>query len=673
MPEMSGEHASQDSVGDHLKASVGDRYKVERELGRGGMASVWLARDIRHQRLVAIKVLHPDLAGAIGVDRFLREIRLTAGLQHPNIIPLLDSGVLTGPGGAALPWYAMSYIAGESLRSRLDRELYLPIEDAIRITEQTAEALDSAHRRGVVHRDIKPENLLLADRNVYVADFGVARILFETGAERLTGSGVAIGTAAYMSPEQGTGDVVDARSDQYSLATVLYEMLAGEPPFTGRSPHAIVSRRLAEAARPIKPVRSSVPDEVEAALLKALERIPEDRFPDVESFAAALRSPTPSSAPRRRTGRVKRWQAGAGAALVTALAILLWLRFHAGRGPERRPADTEVVALHQRGVRAYDRRSAAGTVEAITAFGAAVKRDSSYSPAWNGLAKTYLRAYERPFPIPGVTRDNTLRLALGASQRALATDSASADVWLTQALLSRDVDPTDNGPVLRSLRRALSLDSTDASVWHFLALALAENADFPAAISAWRRSVKLDPTYTQGLTFLGIGHYWLRQYDSALVWTDSAVAVDPTYVLGRSMVGFTAIERRDYARALASFEAARRLTDDVEALNAGAGSAAADARSGHRSEARAKLSTIEPQVRAYSSVPLHPAVFIAQVYTALGDVDRAVEWLARFRPHASLHFQLHLRCDPPFDSIRGDKRFQSLLVGNKSFVKDCRS
>jgi tetratricopeptide (TPR) repeat protein len=522
-----------------------------------------------------------------------------------------------------------------------------------------------------VHRDIKPENVLLADGNVYVADFGIARILFETGAERLTGSGVAIGTSAYMSPEQATGDVVDARSDQYSLATVLYEMLAGEPPFTGRSAHAIVGRRLAEPARPLKPVRSSVPGEVEAAVLKALERIPDDRFPDVASFAAALRSPTPSG-PTSRISRVKRWHVGAGAALVAVFAVLLWLRFHAARGSERPATDNEVVALNRRGVRAYDRRSGAGTIEAITAFSDAVKRDSSYSPAWNGLAKTYLRAYERPFPIPGVTRDNTLRLALAASQRALATDSASADVWLTQALLSRDVDPTDDGPVLRSLRRALAIDSTDARVWHWLALTLAENADFPAAISAWRRSVKLDPGYTQGLTFLGIGHYWLRQYDSARVWTDSAMAVDPTYVLAHSMVGFTAIERGEYDRALASFEAARRLTDDVEALAAIAGSAATDARSGHSSEARLKLSAIETQVRAYSPIPLHTAVFIAQVYSALGDVDHTVEWLARFQPRASLHFQLHLRCDPPFDSIRSDKRFQSLLATGKSSAKDCR-
>ena len=655
---------------DHLNASIGDRYAVERELGRGGMASVWLARDLRHQRLVAIKVLDRELAGAIGVDRFLREIRLTAQLQHPNIIPMLDSGVLHAVNGVAVPWYAMSYIAGESLRSRLERDRYLTIDEAIHITEQVAGALESAHHRGIVHRDIKPENLLLAEGNVYVADFGIATILVETGAERLTGSGVAIGTSAYMSPEQATADKVDARSDQYSLATVLYEMLAGEPPFTGRTPHAVVSRRLAEPARPIKPVRASVPDEVERALLKALERIPDDRFPDVASFAAALRRPASSLTRAGRFERVKVWQVVAAASVMAALALALWFRFGSARETGRTP--DEVAGLYRRGVRAYDRRSAAGTIDAITAFGAAVKLDSSYSPAWNGLANTYIRAYERPFPIPGVTHDNILRLAVAASDRALATDSSSGDAWLTQALLNRDLDPTDNGPVVRSLRHSLALDSTDARVWHFVALTSAENGDFAAAISAWHRSVKLNPAYTQGLTFLGIGYYWLRRYDSAFVWADSALAVDPTYMLARAVEGLIETERGNYDHALASFEAGRRLTDDIEALNALAGSAVADVRRGQPSEARAKLGTIEPRARAYSPIPLHPDVFIAQVYSALGDVDHTVEWLALFQPRSSKHFQLHLRCDPPFDAIRSDKRFQALLTVQPSSGKDCR-
>ncbi|HRZ08958.1 MAG TPA: serine/threonine-protein kinase, partial [Gemmatimonadales bacterium] len=215
------------------RATISGRYTLERELGRGGMAVVWLARDLRHGRPVAIKILHPELAGAIGVDRFIREVRLAAGLQHPNIVPILDSGVLELEGGTPLPWYAMAYLEGESLRTRLSRERQLPVDEAVHITLAVADALEAAHRQGIVHRDIKPDNIFLSDGQVYVIDFGIAKALVETGGERLTSTGLAIGTPAYMSPEQASAGRVDARSDQYSLATVLYEMLTGEPPFSG--------------------------------------------------------------------------------------------------------------------------------------------------------------------------------------------------------------------------------------------------------------------------------------------------------------------------------------------------------------------------------------------------------------------------------------------------------
>ena len=635
------------------------------------MASVWLARDLRHDRPVAIKVMHEDLSGAIGADRFLREIRLTARLQHPNIIPILDSGTLSVPGEITLPWYAMPYIAGESLRSRIERERFLPVEEALRITEETAGALQAAHRAGIVHRDIKPENLLLADGRVYVADFGVAKILAETGAERLTSTGLAIGTPTYMSPEQCTAEAVDARTDQYSLASVLYEMLAGEPPFTGPSAQAISARRLVEPPRRIQPVRSSVPSSVEAATLRALERNPTDRFPDVSSFAAALRDTTLAT-PRQRYANRKRWWIAAAGALLVAIAGGAWFRFGGSGAGRPAGADPQVIALTQRGVRAYDRRSAEGTADAITAFTAAVKRDSTYSPAWNGLAKTYVRAYERPFPIAGLSRDNTLRLAARSAERALAFDTASADAWLTQALVDRDVDPTDNGPVVRALKRALALDSTDARAWHFLALIEFENADFASAMSAWRRSVKIDPRDTQSLVFLGIGHFWGRQYDSARVWVDSAVALDPSYILGRLTAGQIAVELGDYDRAIASFAAARRLNDDIEGINAEAGIALAQARAHHQSEARAAIRVAESEAAAYSPATLHPTVFVAGAYAALGDVGRAVEVLARFQPRASLHFQIHLRCDPPFDAIRANPKFQALMIKPESGAKDCR-
>ena len=648
---------------DHLNAALADRYTVERELGRGGMASVWLARDRRHDRVVAIKVLHPELAGAIGVDRFVREIRLTARLQHPNIVPVLDSGVFPGPRGDPLPWYAMAYVPGESLRVRMQRERHLPVDDALRIVEDTASALQVAHREGIVHRDIKPENLLLAEGRVYVADFGIAKALLETGSERLTSTGLAIGTPVYMSPEQASAQPVDARSDQYSLASVLYEMLVGEPPFTGPTAQAIVARRLAEPARAIRPVRPTVPAGAEAAVLRALERVPADRFPDVAAFAGALRATsTPVEGRRVRPGR-SAIRAVGGTLLVAAVVLGVWLLAH--RQSEVRDArDPDVIALYQRGVHEYDKRTPESIGEAVRALTAAVRRDSTYREAWAALAKTYVRAYDRRFVFSGMARDSVLRLAVAASDRAMAGARPSAEAWATQAIVSRIVDPTDRTSPIRSLRQALALDSTDAEAWHFLALSLAEARDLDGALEAWRRSVAADPSYAdgQGLAFLALGHYWRHQYDSAARWADSAIALQPNSLLARGVVGYIAIERGDVARGRAAFDAAERLSTDIEVPNALGGRALAEARAGAPRAARGILQRAESLAASYSPTPLHTAVFLAQAYAGLGDRDRAIAWLRRYAPRNDLHFQLHLRCDPPFAAIEADPRFRSLLL-----------
>ncbi|HET9706862.1 MAG TPA: protein kinase [Gemmatimonadales bacterium] len=645
---------------DHLNAALADRYSVERELGRGGMASVWLARDLRHDRLVAIKVLDEELAGAIGVDRFVREIRLTACVQHPHIVPVLDSGAFPGPNGVSLPWYAMTYIAGESLRQRLDRERHVPVEDALHIAEQAAAALHAAHEAGVVHRDIKPENLLLVDGHTYVADFGIAKALIETGGERLTNTGIVVGTPAYMSPEQATAEAVDARSDQYSLACVLYEMLAGEPPFTGPTAQAIIARRLTE---PLRPVRSAVPVAVEAALLRALERIPADRFPDVSSFAAALRNATVTQSGLQRRARSMFRALGATVAL-GLVALAGWWGVHR-RGHAQPPRDPEVVALYERGVRGYDQRTPAGIQDAIAAFTAAVQRDSAYAAAWAGLANTYARAFERRFVFSGVERDSALRLALAAVDRALILDRRNADVWVAQAIVSRQLDPTDVTPVFRSVRQALAIDSSNARAWHYLALSYAESGDLNQALATWRRSVRANPSFTQGLAFLALGHYWRRQYDSAAWWTDSAIAVDPNYVLGRFTAGQVAVELGHVARGRAAFEAARRLSTEVGVVEAEAGSALVEARGGSAREARRILQRGDSLAMAYQPAPLHTAVYFAQAYAALGDADHAIAWLRQYAPREDLHFQLHLRCDPTFDPIAREPGFQSLLLGSR--------
>jgi serine/threonine-protein kinase len=267
-----------------LVEALADRYRIEREIGAGGMASVYLAEDLRHHRRVALKVLKPELAAVIGAARFLAEIKTTANLEHPHLLPLFDSGQ---SGGSV--FYVMPFVEGESLRDRLARERQLPIEDALRIAREVGDALQYAHSRGVIHRDIKPENILLQGGHARVADFGVALAAANTAGARLTETGVSLGTPTYMSPEQAMGErAIDARSDVYALGCVVYEMLTGEAPFSGPTAQAIVAKILTQEPEPIRPLRGRVPPAVEAAVLTALEKLPADRFASAADFVAAL-------------------------------------------------------------------------------------------------------------------------------------------------------------------------------------------------------------------------------------------------------------------------------------------------------------------------------------------------------------------------------------------------
>jgi serine/threonine protein kinase len=267
-----------------LFVTLKDRYALERELGRGGMATVYLARDLRYDRLVALKVLHTELAQSLGPERFQREIMFAARLQHPHILTVLDSGDAAGQ-----LWFTMPFVEGESLRERVRRERQLPAEDAVQIGHAAALAMEYAHQHGVIHRDIKPENILLTrDGSTLVADFGIARAL-GSAESQLTETGVVVGTPAYMSPEQAGGDPhLDARTDIYSLGCVLYEMLAGEPPFTGATIQALLVRRLTETPRSIRDVRQTVSPALEQAVFKALARAPADRFATAAQLAQAL-------------------------------------------------------------------------------------------------------------------------------------------------------------------------------------------------------------------------------------------------------------------------------------------------------------------------------------------------------------------------------------------------
>ncbi|HEX6941585.1 MAG TPA: protein kinase [Gemmatimonadaceae bacterium] len=326
------------SIPDRLSTALADRYRIERELGAGGMATVYLAHDVRHDRRVALKVLRPELAAVIGAERFLAEIRTTANLQHPHILALFDSGQVDGT-----VFYVMPYVDGESLRDRMDREKQLPIDDALRIAREVGDALQYAHGHGVIHRDIKPENILLQGGHAMVADFGIALAAAKTGGTRMTETGMSLGTPRYMSPEQAMGErALDARADIYALGCVLYEMLTGDAPFTGSTAQAIVAKVLTEKPAPIIPRRDRVAPHVEEAVLTALEKLPADRFASAGEFVAALKGDTRTTSTATRTRAVvKRGSWGQLAAITAAVAVLAaaggWLLGRDNSAPDELP------------------------------------------------------------------------------------------------------------------------------------------------------------------------------------------------------------------------------------------------------------------------------------------------------------------------------------------------
>ena len=426
-----------------LTTALADRYRIERELGAGGMATVYLAQDLKHDRKVAIKVLRPELAAVIGAERFLSEIKTTANLQHPHILPLHDSGAAD-----SFLYYVMPFIDGESLRDRLNREKQLPVNDAIRIATEVAGALDYAHRRGVMHRDIKPENILLHDGRALVADFGIALAASKAGGTRMTETGMSLGTPHYMSPEQAMGErEITARSDVYALGAVTYELLLGEPPFTGPTAQAIVAKVMTAEPVSITGQRRTVPQHVEAAVFTALEKLPADRFASAADFAAALGNPGYTSsttvarsgfAPAmRRRGRFL--VALPWVLLAMAGGAVAWKTFKAPMAPVppvlRVGLDLPANALWE---------EQTGTGMALSPEGTTVV----YSGRDSNGPQLFLRPMDQmdPVPIPGT---------MGAGQPAFSPDGR----WLGFMLLDK-VYRTPVGGGTRELLCSVEVQST---------------------------------------------------------------------------------------------------------------------------------------------------------------------------------------------------------------------
>lgn len=393
--------------------------------------------------------------------------------------------------------------------------------------------------------------------------------------------------------------------------------------------------------------------------MRALERVPGDRFESVSTFINALRA-----APARQAFGVSRstkWLA-IGAVFVTVLGVFAWWRLSSSHSLRRKPPDPALVALYQRGVGEYERRRPQTNDEAVRTFRSVLARDSNYAEAWNALAKAYARAWYRGWPVPDTRRDQILPLAVSAVDRSLTLDSTIADAWTTLGIVRRSVDPTNDGPAIVALRRSLALDSMWAPAWQELGTDLAETGDFQGAMASWRRAAQVGPAHAEGVDFLALGHYWTRNVDSAEFWAKRVMGLDPNYPLARMTFAQVAVERGDFDDAEAAYAAAGRVTTDVEKLNAFAGEVLSLALAGRRTAARERLRAADSLAAALQPLPSHSVVYLAQAYLAMGEVDRALQLLGEFQPVRDLHFQLHLRCDPPFDALRTDRRFRSLLI-----------
>ncbi len=573
-----------------LRTELADRYQIEREIGRGGMAAVYVAQDRRYGRTVAIKVLHPEVATVIGPERFQREIQVTAQLTHPGILPVLDSGESPGPMGPLL-WYAMPFIEGQSLRDRITRERQLSVDDAVAITREVAESLDYAHRRGIVHRDVKPENILLQDGRPLLADFGIARAIDPAAGQRLTESGLTLGTPAYMSPEQALAEPVDARSDVYALGCVLYEALTGEPPFTGPTAQAILGRMLADVPRAITPVRPQAAA-LEPLVMKALARLPADRYQTARELATALGQPrTPLPAPgaeRPRPPQSRRFRRLAVGAVVTLGAVVAAWRFRP-RAASSDEHTARIVVLPFRNIgdsaRIYFTSGmtaalraklatipgieviAAGSTEAADLSDPAQAARSlgagyalSGTVAWDSSGGGRLRVQPRliaakdggvllswPSPLEALTRDvftlerdlteaiaGALKITIGGTVRSRLGTRASLNPAAYELLLQAEAAPTQEQTRELTLR-AVALDSNLAVAWSRIGQSATmeyRNTGVPMLRATARdgaeRGARLAPDLAEAQFGLGLYHRIVtRNYDSALAHLRRAQQLAP--------------------------------------------------------------------------------------------------------------------------------------------------
>ncbi|MEP6731192.1 MAG: protein kinase [bacterium] len=589
-------------TGASLTAALSDRYRVEREIGVGGMATVYLAEDLKHHRKVAVKVLRQELSAALGHERFLREISTTASLRHPHILPLYDSGEADGS-----IYYVMPFVDGESLRQRLDRERQLPIDDALRIAREVADALSYAHTKGVIHRDIKPDNILLEHGHAIVADFGIARAMTVVAGDRLTQTGMAIGTPKYMSPEQSFGDIdLDGRSDLYSLGCVLYEMLAGEPPYSGPTALAIIAKRMMEPVPRISIVRETVGPALESALIRTLAKAPADRFATANEFVEALRN-SESVAPARddtasyrigvvafRTSGIaeelRSIAEGLSEEIATGLSRFSYLRVVKGTAPlgARYLMDGTFRQVGNRlriAIQLVDTSSAsrlwtetferAFTPEATFELqdeitdrvvatiadpnGVLVRSMSSTTASKPPLVLAPYEAVLRFFLYQQrVTEDDHLAARL-ALEHAVELDPGYADAWAAYSLVILDEDrhlfnpqPDALDRALHAAERAVDSDPANQLARYALAVTYYFRGDMGAFGPAAERALALNSRDVNTMAFLGILFCYSGDWERGLPLTTRAMELNPNHPdWYRFATFFDAYRQRRYSEALA--------------------------------------------------------------------------------------------------------------------------
>src|SRR5437899_2676295 len=579
---------------ERLDAALAGRYAIERELGSGGMATVYVAEDLKYHRTVAVKVLRPELASVLGPDRFLREVEIAAKLNHPHILALYDSGEADG-----LLFYVMPYVKGESLRHKLERERQLPIDEALRITRQVASALGHAHDQGVIHRDVKPENILLYEGEAMVADFGIALAVSAAVGERLTETGLVVGTPEYMSPEQALGErELHARSDVYSLGCVLYEMLAGEPPFTGPTAQAVIAKRLADPVPAVRRLRDTVPAGVEPALIDA----DTDQHLWAETYDRQLTDVF---------------------AIQTDVALQIAAALQAELSPDERTRihkeptrDLQAYQLYLQGRHCLVKFTEPGIRRGIEYFEQAIAKDPEYALAHAGVAMAFTELGGQGGG--AVTPAQAYERAKEAAAKALALDGALGEARCMLAFLKFVCDFDWTGAEAE-FKRALDLSPGSADTYDLYGRMLSALMRHDEAIAMVKRAQELDPLAHR----TDVASMLVRagRYGEAVQAATRAVEFDRDDPRGRAILGWAHLKNGNPDTGLAQLERAVSLAPGNTLFWAQLGQAYALA--GRVGQARDVLRQLQDLARERYVSPYH----LAYIYTGLGEQDAAIDLL----------------------------------------------